>query len=223
MAHALWKTWQHRGCPPECDRLFAPDSPQRALLWPHLPPEVLGAAWERWTEYATWPFERFTAGSWSAFVGYFAERWRLAPSASVWGQAFEQMSREHLLHAIDRAGLLAAGAPEARAWLERAWRRFPEALSTLLAERASAPDADAVARLLEAAPAPLDDELLRPLAEELSRRSTRREVIDAARAWLLAKVSARRGDWRAAYGLLAELESRVARAERARGARASFG
>ncbi|HTV17974.1 MAG TPA: hypothetical protein VMG12_04865, partial [Polyangiaceae bacterium] len=73
-----------------------------------------------------------------------------------------------------------------------------------------------LARLLDAAPPPLDDALLGPLADELSRRSTRRDVIDAARAWLLAKISARRGDWRAAYALLAELESRLERAERAR-------
>jgi hypothetical protein len=110
-----------------------------------------------------------------------------------------------------------------RGWLERAWRRFPAWMSALLTERASAADARGVARLLDAAPAPLDDELLPALAEELSQRSCRREVIDAARAWLLAKISARRGDWRPAYALLAELESRLARAERARGASASFG
>jgi hypothetical protein len=223
MAHALWKTWQHRGCPAECDRLFAPDGPHRDRLWPHLPPEVLGAAWERWTECATWPLESFGSGSWSAFIDYFAERWPLAPGSPVWRLAFDRMSLEHLQHGIAQAGLLAAEQPEVRGWLERAWRRFPAWMSTLLAERASAADALGVAHLLEAAPAPLDDELLPALGEELSRRSTRREVIDAARAWLLAKISARRGDWRSAYTLLAELESRLARAERARGASASFG
>jgi hypothetical protein len=223
MAHALWKTWQHRGCPAECDRLFAPDGPHRDRLWPHLPPEVLGAAWERWTQCGAWPLESLGSGSWSSFIDYFAERWPRAPGSPVWRLAFDRMSLEHLQQAIAQAGLLAAEQPEVRGWLERAWRRFPAWMSTLLAERASAADARGVAHLLEAAPAPLDDELLRALGEELSRRSTRREVIDAARAWLLAKISARRGDWRAAYALLAELESRLARAERARGASASFG
>jgi hypothetical protein len=223
MAHGLWKTWQHRGCPAECDRLFAPNGPHRDRLWPHLPPEVLGAAWERWTELAAWPFERFGSALWSAFVDYFSERWPLSPGSCVWGQAFEQMSLEHLQQVIARAELLAADGPEVRGWLERAWRRFPAWMSALLTERASAADARGVARLLEAAPAPLDDELLPALGDELSQRSSRREVIDAARAWLLAKISARRGDWRAAYALLAELESRIARAERARGASASFG
>lgn len=223
MAHALWKTWQRRACPAECDRLFAPDGPHRDRLWPHLPPEVLGAAWERWTERAPWPLQSFGSALWPAFVDYFAERWPRAPTSPVWRQAFEEMSLEHLQQAIVRAGLLGAAEPEVRGWLERAWRRFPAWMSTLLAERASAADAHAVARLLEAAPPPFDDELLQPFGEELSRRSTGREVIDAARAWLLAKISARRGDWRAAYALLAELESRLARAERARGASASFG
>jgi hypothetical protein len=223
MAHALWKTWQHRGCPAECDRLFAPDGPHRDRLWPHLPAEVLGAAWERWTERAAWPLDRFGGGLWSAFVDYFAERWRRAPGSPVWAQAFEQMSVEHLQQIIARAELLAAEGPEVRGWLERAWQRFPARMSALLTERCSAADARGVARLLEAAPVPLDDELLPALGQELSQRSSRREVIDAARAWLLAKISARRGDWRAAYALLAELESRLARAERARGASASFG
>jgi hypothetical protein len=35
--------------------------------------------------------------------------------------------------------------------------------------------------LLDTAPPPLDDEIVGPLGDELSRRSTRREVIDAAR------------------------------------------
>lgn len=223
MAHALWKTWQHRGCPAECDRLFAPDGPHRDRLWPHLPPEVLGAAWERWAERAAWPLDSFGSGLWTAFVDYFAERWPRAPGSPVWCQAFDQMSLEHLQHSVARAELLAADGPEVRGWLERAWRRFPAWMSALLAERTAVADARGVTHLLEAAPAPLDDGLLRPLGEELSQRSTRREVIDAARAWLLAKVSARRGDWRAAYALLAELENRLARAERARGASASFG
>src|SRR5690606_35789144 len=53
MAHALWKTWQGRGCPARDDRLFSPDGPHRELFWPHLPPEVLGAAWARWTPRAS--------------------------------------------------------------------------------------------------------------------------------------------------------------------------
>jgi len=223
MAHALWKTWQHRGCPADTDRLFAPDSPHRELLWPHLPAEVLGAAWARWTEHSTWPFACFASAQWTAFADYFGERWQLAPSSALWRHAFEHMSLELVQRTIARAELLATDAPEARALLEQAWRRFPAWLSELVCESASAADAPAVARLLDATPTPLDDELLHPFGEELSRRSTRRDVIDAARAWLFVKISARRGDWRSAYALLGELESRLARAERARGASASFG
>lgn len=223
MAHALWKTWQHRGCPAECERLLSPEGPHRELLWPHLPPEVLGAAWGRWTERASWPFASFGAVQWSAFVDYFAERWARAPGAPVWRQAFEHIGLELLLQTVVRAELPGTDLAEARPLLECAWRRSPGEIFRLLCERVSSADAPAVARLLDAAPTALDDDIVGVLRDELSRRSTRREVIDAARAWLLAKISARRGDWRGAHALLDELETRLARAERARGASASFG
>jgi hypothetical protein len=223
MAHALWKTWQHRGCPAESERLFAPDGPHRELLWPHLPPEVLGAAWARWTDHPTWPFASFGTAQWAAFVDYFAERWQHAPAAPVWRRAFEQMSLQYLQPAVVRAELLGGDGPDVLALLECGWRRFPDWFSTLLIERAAAADARGFARLLDTAPPPLDDQIVRPLGEELSRRSTRREVIDAARAWLLAKISSRRGDWRRAYALLDDLERRLARAQLARGASSSFG
>ncbi|HTV20997.1 MAG TPA: hypothetical protein VMG12_20065, partial [Polyangiaceae bacterium] len=141
MAHALWKTWQHRGCPAEADRLFAPDSPHRELMWPHLPPEVLGVAWTRWTEHAAWPLSSFGAVQWSAFVDYFGERWRDAPAAPIWRLAFEQLNLDGLKRAIGQADLLGSEAPEARALLECAWRRFPAWLSTSLVECAAAADA----------------------------------------------------------------------------------
>lgn len=228
MAHALWKTWQSRGCPARDARLFSPDGPYRELLWPHLPPEVLGAAWTRWTPHAPWPYASFSAVQWSAFVDYFGERWQREPDARVWREAFEHLNLEQTKRAVDLgqlldSALLDSALPAARVLLERVWQRFPAWFSTRLRECAAAGEARAVTRLLDAAPAPLEDDLMRPFADELSRRSTRREIIDAARSWLCAKVSARRGDWRAAYALLAELEGRLARAERARGVSAAFG
>src|SRR5262249_6559353 len=152
MAHALWKTWQRRGCPAECEGLFAPDGPHRELLWPHLPPEVFGAAWARWTERDEWPFACFGPAQWAAFVDYFCERWQHAPGAPAWLRAFEHASLDRLPPIIVRAGLLAAEGSDARTLLERAWRRHPAGLSALLRERAAAGDARGVARLLDAAP-----------------------------------------------------------------------
>lgn len=217
MAHALWKSWQLRGCPPEDDRLFAPDSLAASHFWPHLPPEVMGTAWVRWTAAPRWPFACLGPLQWSAFVDYFADRWRRAPSSGVWLSAFEHMDLASMQRAVERGQVLEAPALEVRPLLERAWRRFPSWLSARLCECAAAGDAAAVTHLLESAPPALEDELAGVIGEELSRRSTRRAVIDAARAWLFAKISARRGNWRSAYARLAELETRLARAERARG------
>jgi hypothetical protein len=218
MAHALWKNWQVRGCPAEGDRLFAPDSPDASHFWPHLPPEVMGTAWVRWTSAPHWPFACFGPQQWSAFVDYFAERWRRAASSGVWRTAFEHMDLASVQRAVERGRLLEAPPGELRPLLDCIWRRFPGWLSARLCESAASGDAGAVAQLLESAPHAIEDEIARRLGDELSRRSTRRPVIDAARAWLFVKISARRGDWRSAYAQLGELETRLARAERARGA-----
>jgi hypothetical protein len=221
MAHALWKNWQVRGCPAEGDRLLSPDSPDASHFWPHLPAEVMGTAWVRWTAAPHWPFACFGPLQWSAFVDYFADRWRRVPSSGVWRAAFEQMDLASMQRAMERGRLLEAPPEPVRPLFECAWRRFPVWLSARLCEFAASGDAGAVAHLLESAPHALEDEIASALGDELARRSTRRPVIDAARAWLFAKISARRGDWRSAYARLGELETRLARADRARGAPAS--
>jgi hypothetical protein len=217
MAHALWKSWQRRGCPADGDRWLTPDSADSPHFWPYLPPEVLGTAWARWTSAPAWPFACFGPRQWSAFVDYFGERWQKAPRSAVWRVAFEHIDGALAEHALEHGQLLHAPEPEVVPLLACIWRRFPGCLVTRLAQSASGGDAAAVARLLTTAPHALDAELVRVLAEELSRRSTERPVVDAARAWLVAKVSERRSDWRGAYALLSELENRIGRAERARG------
>jgi hypothetical protein len=188
------------------------------LLWPHLPAEVLGAAWERWTASSRWPFATFGTSQWSAFIDYFIERWRRAPSARLWRAAFEHLQLDGLERAVDGGLLLETRDPDARVLLACAWRRFPAWTAAKLGERAGNGEATAVGALLDAAPAPLESDVVGVLTEELSRRSARREVIDTARAWLHDKVAARRGDWLRAYTLLSELEHRLARAHLARGA-----
>jgi hypothetical protein len=218
MAHALWKTWQSRGCPADQDVLLAPGAAGAAQLWPHLPPEVLGTAWVRWTGAQAWPLSSFGPMQWAAFVEYFGDRWHRAPTSAVWPAAFESMDLACVERAVECGQLLRASGPEVRPLLERIWQRFPSWLLTRLRELAASGDGDAVSRLLLTAPLAREAEIVRTLAEELSRRSTQRSVIDGARAWLYGKVAARRGEWRGAYSLLAELERRLARAERARGA-----
>jgi hypothetical protein len=217
MAHALWKNWQSRGCPADNDGLFAPDAAHAAEFWPHLPPEVLGTAWVRWTSAPTWPFACFGPSQWSAFVDYFADRWRRAASSSVWPAAFQHMDLAHAERALLEGQLLQTPEPMLRPLIAGVWQRFPDWLLTRMRERAASGDSVAVTRLLETAPVTLDEEIVHVLDEELSRRSTQRHVIDGARAWLFAKIAARRGDWRGAYELLVELERRLGRVERARG------
>lgn len=218
-AHAAWKAWQARGCPASCDALFAPDGEHRARFWPHLPPEVLAAAWPRWVASdARWPFELFGPSQWSAFVDGFVRRWREAPHSRLWRQAFELLPQPELTRALGEAGLLDATDLQAtRPLLGVAWRRFPGWLGAELRRCADAGEAQVFAGLLGAVPHDAEAEVLQLLAEELSRRSTQRAVIDAARVWLFEKISARRSDWRSAYVLFAELEARLARAERVRG------
>jgi hypothetical protein len=218
MAHALWKSWQNRGCPADQDVLLSPDSAGAAQLWPHLPPEVLGTAWVRWTGAQSWPLSSFGPIQWAAFVDYFGDRWRRAPASAVWPAAFECMDLAYVERAVERGQLLREPIPEGRPLLERLWQRFPSWLLARLCELAASGEGDAVSRLLETAPPAREAEIVRTLAEELSRRSTQRSVIDGARSWLYAKVAARRGEWQSAYSLLAELERRLARAQRARGA-----
>jgi hypothetical protein len=220
MAHAIWKTWQSRGCPADQDRLLSPGAVAAPAFWPHLPPEVLGTAWVRWISASTWPFTSFAAGQWSAFANYFGDRWRRAPASGVWRAAFEHMDLANVERALERGRLLHAPEPEVRPLLASIWRRFPAWLVCKLGERAASGDEAAVTHLLETAPAAADDEIVRTLAEELCRRSTQKPVIDSARSFLFAKVAARRGDWRSAYALLVDLEARLARAERARGSSA---
>jgi hypothetical protein len=45
-------------------------------------------------------------------------------------------------------------------------------------------------------------------------------MLDEARSWLMGRVAARAPQWREAYGLLVELENRLARSIKARGGRA---
>jgi hypothetical protein len=218
MAHALWKSWQARGCPAG-DRLLAGDGRDHERLWPHLPPEVMAAGWARWTSTSTpLPFGCFGASQWAAFVDLFAMRWRLARESPIWSAAFDAMDLEPLRRAVSSGHLLAgADEPGVRPLLTQVWHRFPSWLSAQLCERASNADAPALTRLLESAPEELGDELVRVLSSELAKRSTQRTVIDAARAWTFRRVASRRGDFHAAYALLVELESRLLRAQRARG------
>jgi hypothetical protein len=220
MAHALWKSWQGSGCPGDAHLPFAPAGPYRDQLWPHLPPEVLSAAWTRWVEDGTaWPFECFGSSQWSAFVDLFAERWRRAPQSPVWRAAFERMDLAHSSRAID-AGRLLEPHPDAGAepLLASACRRYPGWLSAKLRDSVSRADASALRLLLAAAPRELTDEIVGVLSEELSRRSTQRAVMDVARAWLHGLLAARRADFRRSYALLSDLEQRLARARRASGA-----
>jgi hypothetical protein len=218
MAHALWKSWQARGCPHD-DRLLSPAGRDRERLWPYLPPEVMAAGWARWTGAAsTLPFACFGPSQWTAFVELFAMRWRLARESPIWAAAFEAMELESLQRAVLRGHLIAGpDEPGVRPLLAQAWRRFPTWLAAQLCERASSADAPALTRLLETAPDELGDELVRVLSTELVKRTTQRPVIDAARAWSLRKVASRRGDFHAAYALFMDLESRLQRAQRARG------
>jgi hypothetical protein len=219
MAHALWKSWQSDGCREETLLPFAPASPYRDQLWPHLPPEVLSAAWAPWVKANTpWPFECFGASQWSAFVDLFAERWRRAPHSVVWQAAFERMDLAHLTRAIDAGRLLdAPPGGGAEPLLASACRRYPGWLSAKLRESATAADARALGSLLAAAPGELTDDIVRVLSEELSRRSTQRAVMDVTRAWLHPLLAARRGDFRHTYALFVDLEQRLARARRASG------
>jgi hypothetical protein len=218
-AHAVWKAWQNRGCPAQSEGLLGPGSVFRERFWPHLPPEVLAAAWPRWVASAqSWPFELFGPSQWAAFVDLFVQRWLRAPDSGVWRAAFVALPRTELQRAVQEGRLLdgAAGAIETRPLLELAWQRLPAWLGAELRGRANGGDARAVAGLLAAVPHEVEDEVVQLLCEELSRRSTQRAVIDSGRAWLFAKISARRSDWRAAYALFDELEARLARAERVR-------
>ena len=219
MAHALWKSWLHGGCPSDAQLPFAPAGPYRDQLWPHLPPEVLSAAWARWVAAdVPWPFECFAASQWAAFVDLFAERWRRAPGSAVWQAAFERMDLAHLTRAIETGGLLQPDAEgSAEPLLASACRRYPGWLSARLRESASAADDGALRSLLRAAPREQSDELIGVLSEELSRRSTQRSILDVARAWLHGLIAARRGDFRRAYALFVEIEQRLERARRASG------
>jgi hypothetical protein len=218
-AHAAWKAWQSSGCPSHADRLFAPDGEHRARFWPHLPPEVMAAAWPRWVASGCrWPLELFGASQWSAFVDLFVQRWQHAPQSGLWQEAFARLPEAELERAVSEAQLLddAAGSRLTRPLLEQVWRRCPSWAGAELRRRADGGHAPALARLLDAVPHDGDDPVVQLLAEELSRRSTQRGVIDVARRWLFEKISARRSDWRSAYALFAELEARLARAERVR-------
>lgn len=219
VAHALWKSWQNAGCPEEALSPFAPAGPYRDQLWPHLPPEVLSAAWTRWVRADTpWPFECFGASQWSAFVDLFAERWRRAPHSAVWRAAFERMDLAHLARAID-SGRLLEPHPDGSALplLASACRRYPGWLVAKLRESAATADAGALGSLLAAAPRQLGDEIVRVLSEELARRSTQRAVMDVTRAWLHRRLQERRGDFRHTHALFVDLEQRLARARRASG------
>ncbi len=216
MAHALWKNWQSRGCPEDTDVLLGPASPHAEQLWPHLPREVLEAAWARWARQArAWPFHCFGRAQWAAFVDYWGQRWHADAENPAWLDAFESMDQEWAERALEQGQLLAASADTGLPLLRAAWRRFPAWLLTLLGARLTAGDAPAVSRSLQAAPPDLDVELIRLLSEALARRTTERPVLDEARRWLSAKVSARRPGWRPAYSLLVELEQRLARSLRA--------
>jgi hypothetical protein len=216
-AHAAWKAWQGHGCPERHDRLFSPDAVHHQRFWPHLPPEVMASAWTRWVASgASWPFEYFGVSQWSAFVDLFVKRWQQAPESPLWRAAIAQMPLGELQRALGEAALLDTGTAAAQVLIERAWQRFPAWLTDELCQRAGSGDARAVAQLLARAPHDAEDALVQVLCKELGQRSTQRAVIDAARAWLFAKISARRSDWRSAYALLNELEARLARAERVR-------
>lgn len=220
-AHAAWKAWQNAGCPAHADSLFSPEGEHRSRLWPHLPPEVMAAAWPRWVASGRrWPFELFGASQWAAFVDLFVQRWQQTPESALWREAFAHLPQAELERAVHAAQLLdaAVDARFTQPLLRQAWRRSPTWLAGELSRHADAGQARAVARLLAAVPEDIEDRLVQRLSEELARRTTQRGVIDAARAWLFEKISARRSDWRAAYALFAELEARLARAERVRGA-----
>ncbi|HWO14326.1 MAG TPA: hypothetical protein VNN80_32695, partial [Polyangiaceae bacterium] len=219
MAHGLWKSWQGGGCPVDAELAFAPAGPLREQLWPHLPPEVLSAAWGRWVAAdVAWPFECFGASQWATFVALFAERWRRAPRSAIWRAAFERMDLAHLSLAVEMGRLLGPDPDRvAEPLLTSACRRYPGWLSAKVRESAAGADASTLGLLLRAAPQQLEDELVRVLSEELSRRSTQRAVMDVARAWLHGLLSARRADFRRVYALFVELEQRLARASRARG------
>jgi hypothetical protein len=220
MALALWKGWQARGCPRDGEVSFGPESPSRDQLWPHLPAEVLEAAWSGWAlRSSSWPFHCFERVQWLAFATSWGRHWRERADAD-WQAAFELMDFEAVERALTLARFFDGPDAQCLRLLPVLWRRFPAWLIEVTSERLAQGDVPAVSRLLRSAPPQLDAELLPALSRELARRSTEQAMLDEARSWLMGRVAARTRQWREAYGLLVELESRLARSLKARGGRA---
>jgi len=216
LAEAAWRDWRRRGCPPAADAWFAPSSPCRDQLWPHLPPDVLDVVWSRWADQP-WPLHCWGATQWSAF----AERWpRQYPrhaASPVWVPALELLEESSLERMLNDGQLWSTAVPLSSRLSAILWRRAPQRMHAQLIARIEAHDAEGFARCLEAAPPQLDPELLPALSAALGQRTVRRAVLDEARRWLSRRVETRAQHWRAAYALLSTVEERVARSIRARG------
>jgi hypothetical protein len=218
MAQALWRSWRARGRPETGAVFLGPEGPCCELFWPHLPAEVLDAAFSRWAdEAAPWPLEHFGPNQWATFLARWGRHFERHTASRLWSAAFERMELSWLEQALGEGALWSAHPEHVRSLFAICWRRLPGRLLALVVERVNSSDADGLSRLLDSAPSSGDAALYRALAEALAPRTVQHTVLEVARAWLAARVHARSNEWRSAYALFDEIEARVARAARARG------
>jgi hypothetical protein len=216
LARSLWDAFVRAGSPPEGDVLLGPDAPRADWLWPHLPPELAPRVLGHYAERApAWPFACFGAPCWEAWLGVLAKS--PGESAARWQPAVQALPLDWAKRLLGAPTLFTLDEGLAVDLLRELARRFPALLLERLESSTERDDASALGRLLAAVPDAETGRVVATLGEKLARRTATRASVDAARAWLGARVGRRSPDWRLAYALLDSLEARVARSRLASG------
>ncbi len=214
LCRALWQAWASESRA-EAEGILSPLTPFCREVWRHVPPDIMADAWRRWPPAHTrWPYECFSVVHWKSFaVQWVSQELSKAPKASTWRSAFTLMEGEALRAVAEQASRDPVAPPS---WLlALIWARTPEVLLKGLAEGLTGGHADRLSDVLEACPDHVTAQAVSELERGLSQRTTRPKANRAARSWLRRTIARRGRGWRAAFGLLNQIERRLANARQA--------
>jgi hypothetical protein len=200
VARALWTAWDAAARPSQGTEFLAPDAPERAAFWPHIPEELLTSLL-RDARATDVPYDLFGEEQWQAFLAALPHAPRLADDPKAWHSAPAAVVSAALEQGVATQALFTS-----------LWQNAPERAASELERvlESSHPDSERLELLLETA----DDRAARLVLAAFDAHprlwNTSSAALTLLRRFLHSYVAERRPNHRQAYAKLAEIEQRLA-------------